>query len=286
MLMQKQDNKKHGFTLIELMVVITVMGIISAVAVPNIFGMVEKSREKVDLLKLYYLREALNRALIEDESALFNSAFVKTGDKAQENLEKLKKALKSESGVQLFIVEVRPDLPTNVQGKHSSVTANSEMSSLVGNSGTWYNALKESGFNGVADILIARTNNDWKKDGETYYSVPYNNNSDYRTFPKEPMFISRELNKGKSSGLDGITSQGSGSKANKTNYRLTMSVQWSGRNEHSHSVEVALLPNGGKLSTANGEGSALLSEHGVCFSTYGEKGCARIFTKTTFCPSL
>ena len=42
MLMQKQDNKKHGFTLIELMVVITVMGIISAVAVPNIFGMVEK----------------------------------------------------------------------------------------------------------------------------------------------------------------------------------------------------------------------------------------------------
>lgn len=273
MLMQKQNNKKHGFTLIELMVVITVMGIISAVAVPNIFGMVEKSREKVDLLKLYYLREALNRALIEDESALFNSAFVKTGDKAQENLEKLKKALKSESGVQLFIVEVRPDLPTNVQGKHSSVTANSEMSSLVGNSGTWYNALKESGFNGVADILIARTNNDWKKDGETYYSVPYNNNSDYRTFPKEPMFISRELNKGKSSGLDGITSQGSGSKANKTNYRLTMSVQWSGRNEHSHSVEVALLPNGGKLSTANGEGSALLSEHGVCFSTYGDIGC-------------
>jgi hypothetical protein len=84
------------------------------------------------------------------------------------------------------------------------------------------------------------------------------------------MFISRELNNGKSSGLDGITSQGS----NKTNYRLTMSFQWSGLDEHSRSVEVALLPAGGKLMTKAGKGSALLTEHGVCFSTYGDKGCA------------
>lgn len=269
--MQAQNKGRRGFTLIEVMVVTIVMGILAGVAVPSIFGLVERSREKIDLMKLFYLRDALNRALIEDEGALFNSAFVKTGDKAQENLTKLKNALKSESGVQLFIVEVRPDLPSNVQGKHSSVTANSEMSALVGSSGTWFNALKDSGFHGVADILIARTTkDDWKKDGATFYSVPYNNNSDYRTFPKEQMFISKELNKGKSTGLSGISSQGS----NKTNYRLTMSVQWSGRDEHSQSVEVALLPNGGKLSTKNGRGSALLTEHGVCFSTYGDKGCA------------
>ena len=261
--MQAQNKGRRGFTLIEVMVVTVVMGILAAVAVPNIFGLVERSKEKIDLMKLFYL--------IEDEGALFNSAFVKTGDKAQENLTKLKNALKSESGVQLFIVEVRPDLPSNVQGKHSSVTANSEMSALVGSSGTWFNALKDSGFHGVADILIARTTkDDWKKDGATFYSVPYNNNSDYRTFPKEQMFISKELNKGKSTGLSGISSQGS----NKTNYRLTMSVQWSGRDEHSQSVEVALLPNGGKLSTKSGRGSALLTEHGVCFSTYGDAGCA------------
>ena len=263
-------SKKRGFTLIEMMVVIIIMGLLAGIAVPIALGAIERSRENIDRLKLFYLRDALNRALVENEDALYNSAFVSSGKDADKNLSKLRNALKSESGVQLFIVEVRPDLPTNVQGKHASVTANSEMSSLVGSSGTWYDALKESGFNGVAEILIARTTkDDWKKDGATFYSVPYNNNSDYRTYPKEPMFISKELNNGKSSGLSGISSQGN----NKSNYRLTMSFQWTGRDENSHSVEVALLPNGGKLSTANGEGSALLTEHGVCFSTYGPIGC-------------
>jgi hypothetical protein len=189
-------------------------------------------------------------------------------------LDKLKNALKSEKGVDLFIIEMRPDMPTNVQNNHSTINSGSQMSKLVGNSGTWYEALKEAGFVGVADILVARNTPgaDLAHDGETYYAYSYKSGKDtyFRTYPKEQMFISRELNKGKSSGLDGITTQGS----NKTNYRLTMSFQWSGMDPSSQSVEVALLPAGGKMMTKSGKGSALLTEHGVCFSTYGDRGCA------------
>lgn len=271
--MQMQNKCKHGFTLIEVMVVIIIMGLLAGIAVPIALGAIERSRENIDRLKIFYLRDALNRALVENEDALFNSAFVTSGDKAAGNLSKLKTKLASEAGVDLFVIEMRPDLPTNVQNNHPSINSGSEMSKLVGSGGTWYDALKESGFVGVADILNARNNGgNLTKDGDTYYAFSYKSGSStyYRTYPKEPMFISRELNNGKSSGLGGITSQG----GNNTNYRLTMNFQWNGMDENSRTVEVALVPAGGKMMTTGGTGGALLTEHGVCFSTYGPKGCA------------
>ena len=273
--MKGKFHLKHGFTMIEIMVVIVIIGVLAGIGAPKLLGYTERVKEKADMMKLYYLRDALNRALLESEVALYQSDFVTKGDKAADNLKILKDKLASESGLDLFVYELRPDFYTNIQNNHSSINSGSEMSKIIGESGVWYDALRDAGFEGVADILAARNKggDNFKKDGETFYSVKYQQGNDtyYRTYPKKQLFMSNLLNHGKGAGLDKISTQG----GNNTNYRLTLRFQWTGGNESSHSVEAALLPAKAIMrNKSNGKGGALLSDNGVCFSTYGDIGCA------------
>lgn len=269
----KCEKNTSGFTLVEVMIVIVIMGVLAGIAVPKLFGIVERSRENIDRLKLFYLREALNRALIENENALSNSEF------AQSNSKKLDSLLSAETGVALFVIEMKKTASVNVQAEHNDANKDANMCRLIGTEGTWYDALNESGFEGVADIVKYRLdtkNNgnikeDVKKNGKSRDTFTIKEDgSNYRTYPNNPMFISQVLNTGVSGDLKNNKNQG----GSKTNYRLTMSIQWTGGDPNSHSVEVALLPNGGKMRESDGEGEAFLSEHGVCFSTYGDIGCA------------
>ena len=260
--MQPQEQKKRnqGFTLVEVMVVISIMSILASIALPSVFGIVERSKQRIDLLKLFYLRDALDRALVESEFALYNSAYLSEGDaKTQKDNEtKLKNALKGK-GVALFVIELHNGLSINIQGRHGSANDDVNMCQLIGSGGTYYTALKDAGFDGVAEIVRDRLTNktsNFDHDGETYTSKSYwsskFNKTDYRTAPKTPLFISRALNVGK---VD-------------DNTRYTMNIRWVGGDEKNRSVEVYLLPNKGAWD------GAYRSDQGVCFSTMGPVGCA------------
>ena len=244
-------KSRRGVTIIELMVVFAIMGFLATVALPNLFGVAEKTREKVDLMKLYYLRDALNRALLEDLDAFQKYTPVKNGtDSKYTHIEKIG----SNQGAALFVIELHGKLTSNVQGYHGKANSSTNICGLIGSSGTFYNALKEARFEGVADIVKDRLNkNNFDFNSSTYTTTSYvnqNNQTDYRTAPTQPMFISRALNAGKAD----------------TNTRYTMSVHWAPGSEN-FSVEVFLLPNG------NNWKNAYKSDHGVCFSTLGKKGC-------------
>ena len=101
---KKAKRYNRGFTLIEVMVVIIIMGFLAAIAVPIALGAIERSRENIDRVKLFYLREALNRALVENEDALTVYTTVKPGDAG--NYSKNDLNTKLINGVGLFILEI------------------------------------------------------------------------------------------------------------------------------------------------------------------------------------
>ena len=254
----EKTRRKKGFSLIEIMVVIVIMGVLATVGVPKLFNVIEKTKEKTDLMKLYYLRDALNKALIENETALTNTVTAKkmNDEQFQKLIDKMYEGFKYERGATLFVIEVHNGLSVNVQNSHNSANNTYNVSEILGTSGTWCDALREAGFEGVADIVADRIKGTYKKETDTYTSFSWkdsnNNNAEWqRTAPKKPMFTSLALNKGKKN----------------ENTRYTMSARWTDVNHPGNSLEIYILPNGKKWN------QAFFTDNGTCFSTYGDKGC-------------
>lgn len=250
-----RNSRKAGFTLIELMVVIIVVNLLSGIAVPKLTDFIERSRQRIDLMKLYYLRDALNRALYEGD--ILDIDETKKCDGVTNDKEKLRRWLASAEGVTLFIMELHNELEANFQAKNNKRFSDSQnMCGVLTGGGFWADALKDAGFGAIADILAARDNpkNGKIQSGESYaaYQVKINDQNWWRTHPRQPLFISRALNGDPHAAMTGVGGQN----------RYKFKTRWTKGNEKSHSLEVFI-----EAAQGTDVGHPFTTRLGVCFST-------------------
>ena len=250
-----QNKRKAGFTIIELMVVIVIVNLLSGVAVPQLTDYIEKTRQRIDLMKLFYLRDALNRAMYEGD--IFDINESKKCDGVTNNTKNLGNWLASDSGVTLFIMELHNELEANFQAKNNNrFTDVQNMCGILTGGGFWTDAFKDAGFGAIADILAARDNAKSGKieSGESYaaYQVKINNQNWWRTHPRQPLFISRALNGASSSAIIGAGGQN----------RYKFRAKWTKGNAKSHSLEIFIQSMQG-----NDKNGPFTTRQGVCFST-------------------
>ena len=57
--MKKYNKKRRGFTLLELMIVIVILGLLSALVLPNILGKAESAKKKLVCIQMKNIKESL-----------------------------------------------------------------------------------------------------------------------------------------------------------------------------------------------------------------------------------
>lgn len=249
-------RRKSGFTIVELAVVIVIINLLSGVAIPKMTDYIERTKQKLDVLKLFDLRNALNRALYETDvvQSVTEGEYgtCKTVSKSA-----LESALASNKGVALFIIQRSSYMPVNYQGTHGSASTNN-MCGLTFSSGVWNTAMKEAGFGAVADIIADRAAGDKINTNSKTYTAVKNagNNSWWRTYPTNPIFQSRML-------------QSNPTEKTASNTAIALKIRWAKGDPNSKTLEVFF----GKDNST--DESALLSRQGVCFSTRGAAGCKK-----------
>jgi general secretion pathway protein G len=57
---QRRRRRQSGFTLVELLVVMVILGLLASLVLPNFFGQAEKAREKTTKVQIATLAAALD----------------------------------------------------------------------------------------------------------------------------------------------------------------------------------------------------------------------------------
>ena len=126
---------KKGFTLVELMIVIVIIGILAAVAIPKFADMVDKSKEGSTKGQLTSLRSALNIYYSDNEGKYIKTTGQTTSPSATTVLK--------DNLVPKYIASIQPAKLPIKDGNHSCTTESSSVYAVdfptanVNTSGGW-----------------------------------------------------------------------------------------------------------------------------------------------------
>lgn len=141
-------NRERGFTLIELLIVIAIIGILAAIAIPNLLNAVQRAKQKRTLADMKTLAEAIEAYHVDN--SVYPSAACDAG-------------LFTDLGVTLDSASFATIAPTYVSQPPRKDGWSQFFVYNVNAGQSWYN-IRSFGRNGVADGLQCGTTTNFNDD--------------------------------------------------------------------------------------------------------------------------